>query len=215
MPSNYNNEIKRKTKSIEREPVILITVEGNNKTEKNYLTSFRKYGLNIRFVKCNETDAKSMAEHHKKEYEDIDLGSVKGDASFLLCDMDLDVAKATKIDEAKLILKDTKTEVIVSNPCFELWFLQFFQQPSSKQYNSSEEVIEDLKKHITNYTKSMPVSSKIKVADLKRAISNAKTLRKMSESAGRKEWTKDFNPNTDVYKVIEKFNELSDSKILR
>ncbi len=215
MSLNKDSKINRKTRKIEREPVILFTLEGNNKTEKNYINSFKKFGLNIQITRNNETDAVNMAEHHIKECKEIGIGQQAGDAAFMLCDMDLDVSKEKKIEEARLLLEKCSSELIVSNPCFEIWFLQFFMKPSSKQYNNCDEVIKDLRKHIPNYTKSMPISEKIKFDDLNIAISNAKTLRRMSESAGRKEWTKDFSPNTDVYRVIEKLNELSGLKILR
>ncbi|MDR2950283.1 MAG: RloB family protein [Prevotella sp.] len=72
--------------------------------------------------------------------------------------------------------------VIVNNPCFEYWLLLHFEA-TSKFYNSHDELIKQLKKHLSDYEKSQTYYTKqnrdiylrltSKLAD---AISNAKRL---------------------------------------
>lgn len=75
-----------------------------------------------------------------------------------------------------------KVTIIINNPCFEYWFLLHFIK-TSKYYKAYEELLRELKKHLSNYEKSRNFYTKkdndiylILRPHLEQAINNAKTL---------------------------------------
>ena len=92
--------------------------------------------------------------------------------------------------------------MIASNPCFEVWFMCHFGY-STKQYISSDELLKDLCKKIKGYAKSRDDIYDLLLPKLDEAIKNAKKLERFNIEAGRKQHTFDFQPSTEVYKIVE------------
>lgn len=195
---------KRGVATRKRKNIILIGSEGKNETERRYFNGF-KHKLNqyvIIHASGNNTDPLGVinntvdeAHYHELDYED-------GDLAFAL--LDCDVNKGIT-NEKKLItsLKKANQEniaPILSNPTFELWYLLHFGF-TTKSFNSNQELINDVKKHIPNYTKSSDVFDALfpKTDD---AIVNAKKLAKYQEKENPG-LTPLHQTNTDVYKLVE------------
>ena len=113
---------KRDTLKRKRKPLMFISLEGNNKTEKLYLKALNndnnKYALV--FTPGRESDPINMYKSLKKTIKES-FNEDDGDKAYCICDRDFEVYK---LDKLMKIRQDKTTEknisVIVSNPCFEI-----------------------------------------------------------------------------------------------
>lgn len=144
---------KRNTKNRRRNSVLLLATEGKNKTETLYLNNFRSGGMKIKYAPGNCTDPENMVKSLIAEYMELELDAEIGDIAFCLVDADISLEKDAQIAAADRLAENINAQVIVSNPCFEIWFLCHFAY-STKQYSSNEEVIRKLKEYIPDYTKN-------------------------------------------------------------
>ena len=75
-----------------------------------------------------------------------------GDLVYCVFDTDTDPIKQREIDEAIRQAGRSNVEIVLSNPCFEVWFILHFGY-TSKQFQSNEEVLRELRKNIPDYEK--------------------------------------------------------------
>ena len=147
------NDVKRK-----RKPVMLITAEGRNKTEKQYFNSFQdQHGkYSIRFATGLETDPVGMLKAMEKAWKKNELSEKDGDKAYIVLDMD---CKPKKIQLVKELQKKSKNiQFIVSNPCIEVWFILHFIY-TTHQFKDSKEPKKELAKYIPGYEESMDISA--------------------------------------------------------
>lgn len=147
------NDVKRK-----RKPVMLITAEGRNKTEKQYFNSFQdQHGkYSIRFATGLETDPVGMLKAMEKAWKKNELSEKDGDKAYIVLDMD---CKPEKIRLVKELQKKSKNiKFIVSNPCIEVWFILHFIY-TTHQFKDSKEPKKELAKYIPEYEESMDISA--------------------------------------------------------
>lgn len=196
-------QIQRNRKNRRTKENILFEFEGNNKTEEIYFRNFQKRGnpYNIKFAYGHDTNpvgmVKSLISYMKKE--DINTGN--DDKIYCVFDADIDLSKQKRIDEAIKLALENGIEVIISTPCFELWYRLHFSY-TSKVYSSNKEIINDLKNYIPNYEKNINVYDVIKEkTDV--AIENSKKLEKQQIKNGKIISNIDCNPYTSVYKPVE------------
>ncbi len=151
-----NNKRKKKQRSY-----VLIVCEGE--TEKNYITKviqphLRATGHNVR-IKCKKFDK---------------IPSIVGfltrpeqpcDAVFLVSDLDECTTDSDKIESycerEKNLFNEPKLKKIqkgsfYSYPSFEYWYLLHCKKDCAPKTGTSKQVEDELKKHLSNYTKPMP-----------------------------------------------------------
>lgn len=146
-----------------------------------------------------------MKEKIEKFWKENDMDEEKGDLAFIVLDLDCDAEKAKILK--KLSVQSTISKFIVSNPCFEIWFLLHFRY-STKGYYSSAEVIRDLRTFIPNYEKNTEVNSIIEES-IEDAYKNAKMLEKHFDELGYDRPSEGCNPRTDMPEVIRALNLLN------
>lgn len=206
--AKHRNVISR-----ERRSILLLSVEGENKTEKLYFKNYANEHIKVCFVPGNETDPIKMSRHLVDECSELELDAELGDFAFCLIDSDFDERKDEKITEADSIVKRVgaiEAKVIVSNPCFEIWYLCHFVF-STKQFLSNNDVIDSLKKYLPDYSKSnAAVFASIKMVTGK-AIDNAKRLEKHCIEVGQRIHKIGFTPSSEIYKIIEAINARQDN----
>ena len=190
----------RNTNQRQRKQIILLATEGKNKTETHYFRSLSGSSYIIRFAPGNYTDPVNMVSALKAEFEDQGLETELGDVAYCLIDSDMDPIKNKQIATADVQAGD-KVTVIVSSPCFEVWYLCHYVK-STKQYASNKEVIDALKKYVPEYNKGMPGLWDILGDKSEVAIKNAKELEKYCIELGLKPHTVAFMPSTEIYKII-------------
>lgn len=186
-----------------RTKLILICAEGKNKTEKIYFSELfrnnKKY--RVRFTSSTETDPVGIVESAVQYINKEELNFNNGDLAFCVIDTDTNSSKQTQISEAITLADSNNIELLLSNPCFEVWFLQHFRY-STKSYLTSDEALKDLQSYIPNYKKNLNIYNTI--ADKQQlAIKHAKTLEKYHTDLGRKNKTMPCNPSTEIYKIVE------------
>ena len=195
---------KRGVTTRKRKSIILLGSEGKNETERRYFNGF-KPKLNqyiIMHAGGNNTDPMGVVNNTVDEIRYQELDFEDGDLAFVLldCDVNKGATNEKKFVNALDKAKGKKIIPILSNPAFELWYLLHFGF-TSKSFNSNQELINNVKKHIPNYTKSSDVFEELfpKTDD---AISNAKKLAKFQEKENP-ELSPLHKTNTDVYKLVE------------
>jgi hypothetical protein len=197
---------KRKHGKRERNRIILVGTEGKNKTETIYFKGLNKHldGYVIRFASGNDTDplkiVKNTLKSAGKNYEDLDFN--RGDMAFSVFDTDTDKSKQSLIDAAIEYGKQHNVEVVLSNPCFEVWYLQHYQN-QTKRFNNSNDVIDELHRYISSYKKSDDLFNQL-WPNTNYAIDNCKRLMKYHDNNLVKQRSIERNPSSEVYMILEK-----------
>ena len=186
-----------------RKRIILIAGEGRNKTESNYLKSFDDVSFTLKFVHDNSTDPVNLMNSLINTAKEMDLSEEYEDKAFCLVDADVNPKKDRQISQADKIAESSKiASLIVSNPCFEIWFL-CHHGCSSHQYYSSDEVVSALKKIYPDYSKNDDRMYFRTIDKVQKAIVNSKQLEQEVLSSGKTLHTYQFQPSTEAYKVVE------------
>ena len=176
---------------------ILIGTEGKNKTEIGYFNKFNRIQKTfcVRFSASNSTDSMGIVEDIKRSKDGLDFRA--DDLAFAVFDADLWGTRGKQIQQAINYAEKQEIKVILSNPCFEVWFVLHFEDGKSP-YNSSNGVIDRLKQHIPDYQKSKDIFGLLRER-MNEAIYHAEQLREYHE--GKK--TSEQNPMTDVDRVVK------------
>lgn len=153
----------------------------------------------------------SLIDTAKQNYSDSIEEGDPYDSVFCVFDKD---EHAHYNDAVKTIAKLEPKSVyyaITSVPCFEFWLLLHYcyttrQFESKKNKSAAEQVVCELKKHISNYEKGDPNIYEKTKASIDKAIINAKKVNEFSKNNGTD------NPSTKVYYLVEQLIEASNNK---
>lgn len=187
--------------------VVLFVCEGKNKTEKKYFNHFkaRENKFNLKIEDSEDTNPIGLANNALRYIKKYDMHLDRGDKAFCLMDLDLSEKQLKEYLEVKSKAKYKGIEFIVSNPCFEVWFMFHFLKDPKKE-KSSEDVKKALCGYIKNYEENLDVYEKYNLQDrLNEAYINASNKAKLLEDLS----LIDKNPYTEVGKLIDLFNDLN------
>lgn len=182
-----------------------------------YFDNFRtrQNNIDVRIVGNKSDGAKTDYDHlldkafaYKKEEQ---ISIEYGDSTWIVADGDIDFktqgaldTKNKKLLHAREKARSKDIEIIISNPCFEFWYLLHFMY-STKHFNDYRSVQAELNKYIPNYEKSKDIYSQLSSYTGK-ATEHAKRIEKSHINNGYSlPFGLDVSPYTDVYKLIEKF----------
>ena len=164
--------------------IVLVICEGE--TEENYINLMKKwYKFSVRIVSRIEGTKITQALVDKHE-RGLKISAKDKVDTFLMYDMDVPA-----INEKLMVCK---VELLLSNPCFEIWLLLHAKEQKSAL--SSEAVLRELKKSASvwnSYNKSVYTDTQKTFLreHLKDAVDRAKAL-------------KDFqNPSSRIYRLLE------------
>lgn len=178
----------RRTPHRDRKPIILIVCEGK-KTEPEYFQ-----GL---LLDCkNATVAIRIAKKHGVPATLVDEAKTlmtQGQYSSVWCVFDVD--NHPNLAYAKQKARDNGIDLAISNPCFELWLLIHFTDPSGS--HDRKEITRRLKVHLPGYDKGVEYET-LKPGHAN-AVKRARRLDKQALKCG----TPDCNPTTGVYRLVE------------
>lgn len=197
-------QISRNRNNRKPKECILVNYEGkDNKTEEIYFNNYqgREKPYYIKPIDCRVTDPVQMVEALINYIIQQDIDIEDNYRVYCIFDTDVSPKKQPRIDKAIRLAKSKNIIPIVSTPCFEVWFREHFKY-TRKNYNSNEEVIDDLKRFIPNYKKNLNIYDKI-TANTQTAIANCKQLEKEQIENGKKLNSVNCNPYTSVYKLVE------------
>ena len=186
-----------------RNRFVFISAEGRNKTETIYFRRLSGRSFRFKFVSGSNTDPVKMSEDLIKRMQDDGFDSEIGDLAYCLVDGDNSAHKKQQIEQADILGHKHGFKVIFSNPCFEVWYICHFKY-TAKQYDSSKEAIEELKKCYPNYSKSDTELRGFPLEKISTAVENARKLEEWNEKQpGRKKHTVSYLPCTEVFQIIE------------
>lgn len=141
--------------------VIVFSYEGkNNKTEYTYFSHFIPSDADyiLKPMSSGETDVVGMIKSTRKKRQKYGY-SADRDLTYIFIDADADSTKRKLISNIKNKMP-SDIRIIVSDPCFELWFLNHFIK-TGKEYSSSKSLINELNKYIAGYAKTCDVYTKV------------------------------------------------------
>lgn len=170
----------RLSKEKQMKPNFFVFCEG--KTEIAYIKFLRSlYRVPIQVIpkKGKSNISKDDIENSKRDYV-----TTNQDKTFLM--FDLDVAGVLEH-----LQKIPDAELLVSNPCVELWFLLHYQEQKSKL--TSKKCIQKLQSFTKDYKKGVLSEEEKNVLAANRdvAIKRAKLLEEY------------YNPSTTIYRLLE------------
>lgn len=200
MARDFTKKTDRKKNRIPKS-VILIVAEGRNVTETQYFKQFNNKNnpYIIKPVKPgSKTDAEGLWERAKLFWNEEGLSKDNGDRAFVVLDLDCD---SKKLELVKRLHGKDNIEFIVSNPCFEVWFLLHFKY-TTHCFKNDKEVIQELRKHIPKYEKTMDVNECLK-DKIDFAVGNVERLKNHYNKIEAVYPSVDANPMTDVPVIME------------
>ncbi len=206
MPRSFS-EKKRDSSAKIPKPLLLLIAEGRNVTETQYFRQFQQQhsAFNIKILTPGSaTDPNTMLETLERFWKQYEMSYARGDQGFVVLDLDCNEKKARLIE--KLESGSRIARFIVSNPCFEVWFVLHFRY-STHVYSDGDEVIKDLKKYIPEYQKNTDVTAPLS-GMLDTAMENARKLVEYCEEMGYHWPSNDCNPRTDVPIIIHEIKRL-------
>lgn len=195
------NRKPRGSHTRERNKIILIATEGRNKTEKTYFREFNRMmnGIKITIATGNNTDPVGIVEDAKKTADNKGIDAASGDKLYAVFDTDFD--KIQQIQEARSIARENDINVILSNPCFEVWILLHFQY-STHPFRSNNEVFDELIKEWPEYKKNISSFQSIQ-NKRETAITNAEKLIEFHQKSSTKPEIEYLNPATEVHELVK------------
>ncbi len=187
-----------------------IAIVGEGATEWYYFDSLRtekRYSFQVSPELPTHSDFASI-------FRSAEKLAIEGfDEVFCVLDLDVfdngDSIQKYKVKKNLLLKQYSNIHVFETMPCFELWFILHFKDYSTKFYNSSAELILELKRHLPEYEKKKTYFEKI---NLYKTLTDKGNLEKAITSAKRlcTEKAIDDNPKfsfTEVYEVLEKLDK--------
>jgi len=192
-----------------RKPIILIATEGKNKTEKTYFNHFNSRGskYSVKPFSTGDTDPAGMLKALKRRCADNEISAKNGDLACIALDLDCKEEKAAIIRDLSAKGVNAPYMFVVSNPCFEVWFLDHFRF-STKSYMDQEDVISELKNnYISNYDKNLDVFD-VLLSRLNTAIRHEEQLHQYH--AGVTWPSAACTPKTDMLNIIHNLLERAD-----
>ena len=201
-PGRSFSSKKRNRQNRKEKPMIIITAEGKNETEAQYFNNFKTADCPyiIKFHKAGYlTDPTKLAESIRKRWDAEDADVRTGDMAFVVVDLDNNEEKSKEIQQ--LEASNRVEKFIVSNPCFEVWYLLHYGF-STKSYINADAVIKELKKHYPRYEKTSDMYPLLK-DKMDDAITNAEKLEKYYKKEEHIHTDVNCNPYTDVYKIVK------------
>ena len=206
----------RGSKHRRTKPVILIVTEGE-KSEPKYFAHFRtrQNNIEVRVVPNNrngsKTDYASLIRKAVKICKDDGLSPSIGDSVWIVADADVNYQTADAVNKKNAALSEARKkagkesfELILSNPCFELWYLLHLRYTTAHlpDYDAVRRALEHA--GITNYEKHNDLYEQL-VSHTSKAIDRSKCLESFhTDNGSTLPLGIDANPFTEVYKLVEK-----------
>ena len=182
-----SDSLRRRRPSREPLPRILVVCEGEV-TEKEYLSYLRqaeRIPVELRIVAGGTPKTlieKAVQLRHDGHFDQV------------WCVFDID--EHPKIADAKQQARDNGIDLIVSNPCFDLWILLHYQE--LRRHTHRHKVQSLCRTHIDGYGKSPPCEELLKLYP--QAEKRATALEKWHATRG----TEGHNPSTNAHWLVAK-----------
>jgi len=197
---------KRRQGSKEPRKSILIVSEGS-KTEPIYFNSLKSI-LQLAMVDVDivgegaapitVVDRAIELRHARKYLARKSL--IKAAYEVVYCVIDVEAPKAESLSRAVNKAEGNKLEVILSNPCFEYWYILHFRKTSAP-FTRSQDAKSALRQEHPAYCESDTTIVDVVYPKTAEAIKHSKEV--LREQHNNAEDLSDCNPSTHVHKIVE------------
>jgi len=206
-PKHRNiNSYKRRQGSKEPRKSILIVSEGS-KTEPIYFNSLkRNLQLSMAEVKVVGEGAAPITvvdraiELRKERTRLARMSLTKAAYEVVYCVVDVEAPIAESLSRAVVKARDNNLEIVLSNPCFEYWYILHFRKTGAP-YTTSREVKSALRQEHPAYNESDTTIFDVVYPKTDDAIKHSKEV--LREQHNDAEDLSDCNPSTHVHKIVE------------
>lgn len=195
--------LKQRKENLRKERKLFLIICEGEKTERFYFKEFRERnnGIRIEVPNCSYTDPVNLVRFANKIKSAYDIDLKRGDS--IWCVFDADLNNNDMIKKARSEAGRDKIEIVLSNPCFEVWYLLHFE--FSTAFMSVGQVVQKLKNsYIPLYQKNKSVFDRLKPY-LSRAIENARKLNSYHENNQTPVFSTGSNPSTQVFKLVQQW----------
>ncbi len=194
---------------------VLIVCE-DEKSSPDYFERFRKElrlsdrTIDVRGKECG-SDPMSVVNYAKEKKKSVKNSTTLDGYDYIFCVVDVD--EHTNLGDAIQTTRDNELDIIISNPCFEYWYILHFEKTGSS-YNSRPKLNKRLSDHLRyKYEKSGCDFFEVVYPKTKTAIKNSKNIL-------RSQWQyeddpKKRNPSTHVHQVVECIMDIAAKSRLR
>ena len=202
MGQKSTNPTRRNRPSRDKKPVIYIFCEGE-KTEPTYFSRWRERGMSLYVIPVSHTDPVGIIKDAKRKMSDRSFDPAQGDSVW--CVYDVDENSDELLQKAFTQAKANKYTVVVSNPCFEIWYILHFEAISSEL--TSTEAQSRLMKHIPQYGKNVDVFDTLEPLV---GTANQNAIRLLAKYSGKGEPVagRGCNPFSNAYVLVQKLTEM-------
>jgi len=179
-------------------PCFFLVVEG--RSEKTYFANFSRRNCPVKSFVAPSGDPVGLV---RQAMTLIEKGRVDlDDQDEMWCVFDRDNNSQDSIDDAVTIARKNGFNIAFSNPCFEIWLLWHFEDTFSCR-EISQNLVKELKPYLGEYCKTKDYFDSLS-PNTNDAISRAKRAKEMLLQNGKKEFTREFNPSSNIYELIER-----------
>lgn len=212
-PGRSRDSYRRREPQIEPRESLLLVCEGE-KTEPMYFKFLRdRFRLASVEVEIDRESGSAPISVVDRAIELRDRRAGEATSSTVLTEYDMvyciiDVEAPVphpSLDQAIDKARGNELVAILSNPCFEYWYLLHFEKTAALM-NSNEQLIRALKAHVPSYTKGGSEIHELVFPNTDDAIRHATQI--ISEKMYGPN-LKNCNPSTHVHLVVKKLKELS------
>lgn len=206
-------DYRRRKASKEPRKSILIVSEGS-KTEPIYFKSLKR-NLRLAMIEVeiigegaapiNVVDRAIELREERKRLATKSIAKVAYEVIYCVIDVEAPVpheSLARAIDKAK----GNKLDVILSNPCFEFWYILHFRKTSAP-FNSSQKVKSTLRNIHPAYNESDTTIFEVLSNKTDVAVKNSKEV--LKEQHNDEEDLRNCNPSTHVHKIVEYLQKIA------
>lgn len=212
--------MSRKTAFLSPGKTVLIVCE-DSKSSPDYFAKLRMF-LRLQPVRvevCGKqcgSDPKSVVDYAVERKKKAIESPVEDGFDEVFCVIDIDIHPKKRLCDAIQMARDNQINLIISNPCFEYWYILHFEK-TGKTYTNHHEPQKDFQEILRGiyknkrykYDKSGCVFFELLYPNTDIAIKNSKEILR-SQHNGETDLSK-CNPSTDVHQVVKRMQEMSNN----
>jgi hypothetical protein len=213
-PKKFKSSIKGRS-LVRRRPSrtvgksILIVCE-DSKSSPAYFRKYRKK-LSLRSVNvevCGEecgSAPKSVVDFAKVKKLEVETSTVRDEYDVIFCVVDVD--DHPSLGDAVQTARDNSLNLIISNPCFEYWYILHFERTGSS-FSNRQQLYRKLESWLGHkYEKSGCDFFEIVYERTKTAIDNSKEI--LRSQWHNEEDLRQCDPSTHVHRVVECMKDIA------
>lgn len=146
----------------------------------------------------------NVVDHAINRKKQARISPIRDDYDEIFCIIDVDTHRT--LADAQCKARDNKLSVILSNPCFEYWYILHFRR-TGKPYHSSREAVSDLRSDVSDYDKGNMAIFEVIYPHTNEAIKRSRDI--LRTQYHDEEDLTNCNPSTHVHRVVECMQEIS------